>query len=354
LPAEKNPELPNEDFPVKLQIIVREDASIVIGRVKLPAPGPPGKGPSHGFLLKRFDTGGVAASSMFQLAFPFAGPEHEKAEMEYVEARYDAVASNGGTEKVPAKRPRGRPSKKTLEAAAITERLPEGSTGVRLQGTWIPSADALKLAKEYGILRYARPLIEAKATVTKENVPVLIPAADDTISTPTSGRSKKALKNALGGLEETLSPSASRKRVKASETSSSSDGILHTGLTAEQIEKQIKEGQDIVKNVIANGVQAVTGTPTSSRKRRAVNQSPSARTNALDDQDDYEGNAVSRSFRRGARVARRRPIVTTAGALGAVGAVGAGTLAWLAGGNLDVATQLLQQGVQNLGSWLPF
>ena len=175
LPEERNPVLPNADVPVKLQIIHREasdspnntlttpmNKEIIIGRVKLNTVN----GASHGFLLKRFDTNAVAATSMFKLAFPYATPAAEQAEMAYLEQKYDCKSANGGTKTdlVPVaqigedgrKKP-GRPRKE------LRTYLPEGSSGVVLQGTWVPAGDAIRLAKEYGLERYAMPLIEAKA-----------------------------------------------------------------------------------------------------------------------------------------------------------------------------------------------
>lgn len=347
LPKKRNQLLPKEDVPVKLQVINREGEDIIIGRVKLPSTN----GVDHAFLLRRFDTNAIAASSMYRLAFPFASVEDERREMEYLEQRYDVITANGGPEKI-YKRPRGRPSKKVLESGELPfeERLPAGSSGVKLQGTWIPCADGLELAKEYRLERFARPLIEAKARQSEEGVPILTPSANDTVSTPTSGRSTKILKQALHSTEG--SPSAARATKRTKEDGSQEviveKSTLQRGVNAEQMEKQIREAQSLAKSIQVNGTPAATP----SRKRRAANQSPSARIDPFSDAEDYESaNVVVRSFRRGTRVARRRPVATTAGALGAVGAVGAGALAWFAGGNLDVAAQMVQQGVNNLGSW---
>lgn len=347
--SERNEILPDEDVPVKLQVIQREGANIIIGRVKLPAPIKTG----HGFILKRFDTNAIAASSMFRLAYPHASLEHEAEEMQYLEQRYETDIANGGHTKV-LRKPRGRPSKKTLEGEQelqYDEVLPAGSTGVRLQGTWIPSADALNVAAEYGLERWARPLIEAKATESDSGTAILTPAKGDKVSTPTSGRSKKILQQVLEnptGSPTSILRAAKRSKDDGSQEVSVDQKILQSGLSAEQIAKQIKESQALAKNVQVKG--ASSGTP--SLKRRAANQNPSAVNDEFDETEDYENaNVVVRSLRRGQRVARRRPIATTAGALGAVGAVGAGTLAWAAGGNLDIAVQLVQQGVQNLSSW---
>ncbi|PWN37248.1 uncharacterized protein FA14DRAFT_176546 [Meira miltonrushii] len=348
--SERNSILPDEDIPVKLQVIQREGANIIIGRVKLPAPVKNG----HGFILKRFDTNAIAASSMFRLAYPHASLEHEAEEMQYLEQRYETDLANGGHAKVP-KKPRGRPSKKALEAASqelqYDEVLPAGSTGVRLQGTWIPSPDAMIVAAEYGLERWARPLIEAKATESDSGTAILTPAKGDKVSTPTSGRSKKILQQVLEnptGSPTSILRAAKRSKDDGSQEVSVDQKILQSGLSAEQIAKQIKDSQALAKNVQAKGASSGSA----SLKRRAANQNPSANNDEFDESEDYENaNVVVRSLRRGQRVVRRRPIATTAGALGAVGAVGAGTLAWVAGGNLDIAVQLVQQGVQNLSSW---
>ena len=300
----------------------------------------------------------MAASSMFRLAFPYADGEAEKSEMAYLEKKYDADLANGGRIKAP-KRGRGKPSKKTLELEEEAGKLPEGSSGVKLQGTWIPCADALVVAKEYGLLRFAKPLIEAQATPSESGPPILTPSKSDTISAPTSttkakrGRPSAAAKAAAA--ENASSPTVTRTRVtkRVKEDGVEEVTIEETKTTLEsagknmtnaQIEEQIKESQ-----ALAKGIQSSAGpaTSTSSRKRRAISQGASAELDLLAD-DDYESsNAVVRSLRKSGRAVRRRPIVTTAGALSAVGA---GALAWLSGGNLDVATQLVQQGVANLQS----
>lgn len=294
---------------------------------------------------------------MFRLAFPFASGEAERAEMEYIEKRFDANAANGGLQRI-HKKPRGRPSKKALEAAAAAgeelpfeDVLPEGSTGVRLQGTWVPSADGLELAKEYGLERFARPLVEAEATQGTDGAPILTPSKFDTVSTPTSGKADK--QRSLADESPSITHTRTTKRAKedGSQEISVEKHTVQSGLSSKEIEKQIKESQALAKGIQANVAKGGSAS-TPARKRRAAHQSPSANVDALADQEDYEhSNAVVRSFRRGTRAARRRPIATTAGALGAAGAVGAGALAWMAGGNLDVAAQLVQQSVQNIGTW---
>jgi hypothetical protein len=99
---------------------------------------------------------------------------------------------------------------------------------------------------------------------------------------------------------------------------------------------------------------AASAESSSGRKRRATNQRPTADLDPLADDDAEEApasNAVVRSVRRGAGVVRRRPVATTAGALASAGAIGAGALAWMAGGNLDVAQQIVSQGVASISAW---
>ena len=217
--SQRNTVLPDEDIPVKLQVIQREGAKIIIGRVKLPTPTKGG----HGFILKRFDTNAIAASSMFRLAYPFASAEHEEEEMLYLEQRYETDLANGGLTKV-YKKARGRPSKKNAEGEQelpFDEVLPAGSSGVRLQGTWIPCADALNVSAEYGLERWARPLIEAKATESESGTAILTPAKGDKVSTPTSGRSKKILQQILDN--PSASPTSILRAAKRSKDETSQD-----------------------------------------------------------------------------------------------------------------------------------
>lgn len=157
LPAERNPILPPGPVPAKLQVIQREVVSpsgnielkeIVIGRVKLPTVN----GPTHGFLLKRFDTNALAASSMFKIAFPYATPEAEAAEMDRLLSTYECHTANGGqVEEQGEEGPR--------------QVLPPGSSGVMLQGVWVPSANAQAVAEDYGLATYTAALVESRAAV---------------------------------------------------------------------------------------------------------------------------------------------------------------------------------------------
>ncbi|PWN92452.1 hypothetical protein FA10DRAFT_266212 [Acaromyces ingoldii] len=361
LPERRNPVLPDADVPVKVQVIRRDGQNIIIGRVKLPTVN----GTDHSFLLKRFDTNALAASSMYRLAFPYADGEAERGEMEYLEKRYDAEMANGGLE--PARRrPRGRPSKKAAqehdEAAMAERKLPPGSTGVRLQGTWIPSADALEVAKEYGLTRYAQPLIEAKAEYSDDNGgPVLTPSKNDKVSTPSrSTKRQRRIDEQEVGLDGE-SPSVTRTRTTRTTQPDGSERIeieqtetsieSSKGLTEAQIQAELQASKALAQGLRQSADSSST---TRGTKRRAANQAPSANIDVLADDDEDTNNAVVRSIRSGARAARRRPVATATGALGAAGAVGVGALAWISGGNLDMAVSLVQQGLQNAGSWFSF
>jgi hypothetical protein len=282
---------------------------------------------------------------MFRLAFPYADGEAERGEMAYLERKFDADLANGGRRKG-GKKAKGRP-KKNAEPSDEAGELPEGSSGVKLQGTWIPCADALEIASEYGLLRFAQPLIEAKATQALNGHPVLTPSKADKVSTPTSTSTKA--KQSCEEADSTPSKAArSTKRVRE-ESKGEESGYKKTvetvgAMTSAQIQAQIKEAQQQAKGILSKG----DASSSSSRKRRAVNQTPTAVLDHLADEEYETSNAVVRSLRKGGRAVRRRPVITTAGALSAVGA---GTLAWISGGNIDVATNILQQGVASLQQW---
>jgi len=310
----------------------------------------------------------MAASSMFRVAFPYAGEEAERKEMAYLEERFDCSAANGGN----IDETKGSTSKKGRKKTQnkVEGELPEGSTGVKLQGTWIPSSDALELAKEYGLAIYASPLIEAKFELRAgETVPQLIKENSSSSSvkaTPRGGKRQRVKEDEDSITETSTSATTSNGSpalvqtkttksikpngveeviVEKTETSVVSDG---TALTPEEIEEQIKASKNLVKDVKNKVPNSLTnGIATPSRKRRAINDAPTAEGSTLDD-DEEDGNAVIRTFRRGTRVARRRPIT---GTIGAGVAVGAASLAWVAGGNLDVAMQILQNGATQVGSW---
>ncbi|CAO1635385.1 unnamed protein product [Sympodiomycopsis kandeliae] len=375
LPEERNPILPGNAIPVKLQVINRENKDIVIGRVKLDTVN----GANHGFLLKRFDTNAIAASSMFRLAFPYADGEAERIEMAYLDRKFDTDRANGGTIAKPATPKRGRPKKNPTkedeeDAAVPAQILPDGSTGIRLQGTWLPCENALEIAEEYGLSLYAEPLIEAEAEIV-EGVPRLIgaPVATPTATktapeTPSSGRKRqrtsKAAAEAAAAAEESAgeesvkgTPKATRTRTKrvVKDDGSEETRVTKTtttiepaeeGLSQKEIDEEIKKSKALAEEVLASKTKSPSKSPAKSkagRKRRASNERPTADLDVL--ADDSSVNFVSRNVRRGTRAVRQRPIATSAGAVGVAAAAGVGALAWLSGGQVDVAQQLIQQGI---------
>lgn len=320
--------------------------------------------------------------------------------MAYLDRRYETDRANGGLVAKPRTPKKGR-SKKNVpvedEADALV--LPEGSTGVRLQGTWLPCEDAIEVAEEYGLLLYARPLIEAQATQTEsgpqlvglEQVAVVATPSKAAAAAPDSPssnkrkrqRTSKAAAAAAAAIDEAeatqlaedaidttitttmkaaaaASPkSATRTRTKKS---TKADGSVETkttktttkieavtGLTQDEIDEQIKKSKDLAKQVQANSATPNGTQRASNRKRRASNERPTADLDHL--ADDSSVNFVSRQVRRGTRAVRRRPVVSAAGAVGAAAAAGFGALAWFAGGNIDVAQQFVQQGFQSISGF---
>lgn len=377
LPSKKNPRLKEVDEAVvKLQIIKREGHNIIIGRVKLPTVN----GQDHAFLLKRFDTNAMAASSMFRLAFPFADGNAEAAEMQFLDAKYDTNRANGGyiVEEVKAPetpKKRGRPRKTAdtpkKDAATDTESvsgekqirvLPEGSTGVRLQGTWIPAEDAIEVAEDYGIAKFALPLIHATAEHSDDGgAPILTSAPVAEVKTP---RKRQRVSAAAAASDAEASPKLVQK-VTRSENADGTISQVHVETTLEadstssripaalsqaEIEAQIAEAKALAAGIQRSAASGAKAASTRGQKRRAVNDRPTAELDPLADDEDYaESGRVVRAFRRGTRVARKRPIATTAGVVAAAGAVGAGALAWISGGNPDLALQTLQSSLQNIG-----
>lgn len=385
---------------------------------------------------------------MFRLAFPFADGEAERKEMAYLERRFDCNLANGGPGRVEAnasvagtddeagnasetgiktpKRGRGRPRKvqpKVEEDAAegsaaatapvsngTTNAVPaSGSTGVRLQGTWVPAADAIEIAEEYGLLTYARPLIEARTVPAADGseTPVLAERIDPTIPPGTrpikrlrippvdevklvyayneaeAEAKRKAASGSGSGspsvvrtrtTRTTLPDGSEEVRVETTETSIVSEDAdeemagpdsgsgAAQALSQTEIESQIAQAKALAANVQSSSTTAGAGS--TGTKRRATTEA-SAELDALasdeeDEEEEERGNfqgfatdrrirPIVRTLRRGARSARARPIATTAGVLTAASAIGAGAAAWLAPASVEAGFQLLQQGVQNIG-----
>ncbi|KDN42499.1 hypothetical protein K437DRAFT_257838 [Tilletiaria anomala UBC 951] len=378
LPEERNPVLPDAHVPVKLQIIQRDASDapnnvasstpkeIIIGRVKLPTVN----GATHGFLLKRFDTDAVAASAMFKLAFPYATLEAEEKEMSYLDKKFDCKSANGGTKTELVAVPQFSEDGKRKPGRARKELrtfLPEGSTGVVLMGTWVPAADAAKLAQEYGLERFAQPLIDARAAhfhgkpyfvddkgvpiaqangsplepaqldALRHGLPLPPPSIKSTPAGPTTPHVSKVITGSVNGTAgaTTTTPSGKRARVDSSievdpttgsprMSTTATDLIQHadgsrtvlttkhnvelSGRTEAEIQEDIARSKAIAKQAQQDAA-ASASTSSGGRKRRAVAE-PSTGVDPLVDQgeegEDYTDDAASAgAARRGANVVRR-------------------------------------------------
>ena len=350
------------------------DREIIIGRIKLPTVN----GAEHGFLLKRFDTNAIAGSSMFRLAFPYADAEEESVEMTYLESRFDTEAANGGF--VAASR--SSSPRKTDTPSKKTGTMPPGSTGVRLQGVWIPCQHASSIANDYGILELAQPLIEATALLLpNSNTPILNPDAatvasaahalekseeaenestEEVHSEDTNSRLTKRVRtaevpSAPTKTEESSTPSQRTTRRSALSSSAAlSRSELSNSLTPAQIDAQIRESQLLAAKVQDEAMQD-SNIRSRANKRRA--------------EDDHDGENVKVASQESSG-RRRRPLARAAGMLTAAGAMGIGAMAWYTGSinftanmpqvvqqlqNVDYASALhtIQQNIHNWGisSW---
>lgn len=371
LPTRVNPRLEEvKTRQVKLQVIRREDKEIIIGRIKLPTVN----GAEHGFLLKRFDTNAIAGSSMFRLAFPYADAEAERAEMAYLESRFDTDVANGGLLPAPAKR--GRKAEADSPARAAGGVLPPNSSGVRLQGVWIPCDEAAAIAEDYGLLEIAQPLLDATAVLLPDQeAPVLNPDAE-TVARAAEGaaaraesagtapvtpsRQTKRARTQRAEAEEapaaTETPSPRTRRGTPRRTRGAPSEGLDVGLSPAQVDAQIKAAKHLAAEIQG---ETPAGSKRSTRKRRAeddeeVAVAPQARASGL-----LHGPGAAVHVLRSN--ARQHPVATrTAGVLTAAGAVGAAA-AWYAGAlDLSSAVQQLQhidyhsalQAIQsNVASW---
>lgn len=349
LPTRSNPRLSEvKSRQVKLQVIRREDKEIIIGRIKLPTVN----GAEHGFLLKRFDTNAIAGSSMFRLAFPFADSEEESAEMAYLESRFDTDLANGGT-LAPSTPRRGR---RAANADEDKGNLLPGSTGVRLQGVWIPCEHATPIADDYGLLELAQPLLEATAVLLpNDDVPLLNPepetlalaaeASQAPLSTPqrqakrartAAAASRQAVDEATSSTpmqaarqllpDSPASPSKTRRGTPRRQTraaAAAAEADAGAPLTPAQIDEQIRAAKDLAADIAAESSAA----PSSSRPKRRAEEEADGAVSVVP-----QAQTAVRALRR-----RQQPIMRAAGALGAAGAVGIGAAAWYAG-TLNLAT----------------
>lgn len=319
---------------------------------------------------------------MFRLAFPFAEAEEESVEMAYLESRFNTDVANGGF--LPAPRSRSRKGASTARKGT----LPSGSTGVRLQGVWIPCEEALPIAADYGLKELAQPLIDATAVLPpNEDVPVLNPDADtlaaikngekiqtEQPATPvrqtkrprTVRESASTTSTPLAAVEELVDmPSATNRRstrrqnrATAAEAPPPSAPTAENPLTSASVEAQIAEAKRLAAQI------------QSEARAEAVQERPSAKRRAEDENEDVAvqpqaATGVTRVLRK-----HRRPIAGAAGVLTAAGAVGLGAMALYSGninlsstvpqvlqhlGQVDYASalQTIQQNIQNwaVSSW---
>ncbi|KIY65167.1 hypothetical protein CYLTODRAFT_379848 [Cylindrobasidium torrendii FP15055 ss-10] len=103
---------------VKFQILNCQGQDILVGRMKIDTPSSSG----HAFILRRFDTGAISATTMFRAAFPAATESEEKGELQYIKEVFDTTGCNGSSRE-----------------PHIT----------RLAGTWLPPDSAVELAEDY-------------------------------------------------------------------------------------------------------------------------------------------------------------------------------------------------------------
>ena len=294
---------------------------------------------------------------MFRLAFPYADADEESAEMAYLESRFDTDVANGGM----TTRPRGRRTQGVL---------PPGSTGVRLQGVWIPCEEVSPIAEDYGLLEIAQPLIEATA-VLHGSVPLL---NLDAPSTPSRQTKRQRMVDSGDASEtstplpqiETASPRRTPRRTRAATAAAAAaasneapakEGAPSTGaptLTPAQIEEQIAAAKSLAASIQADAA------PSAARAKRP----------AEDVEDDEPKPAVapttaavaSRGARRHRNLSRAASVLTAAGAVGLGAAAlysGQLNLASMPGAlhqlqNVDYASALsaIQQNIQSWGvSW---
>ena len=332
-PAERVHELPKRTNPrlhevksrqVKLQVIRREDKyvcetnvcarEIIIGRIKLPTVN----GAEHGFLLKRFDTNAIAGSSMFRLAFPYADAEEESAEMTYLESRFDTDVANGGVIPPPRSRSSRKLTSDTTAKAAGT--LPPGSTGVRLQGVWIPCEHAMSIANDYGLVEYAQPLIEATAILLPdEDAPVLNPDAE-TLATAAAASSSAVVETtgAPTPSDDTSPPALTSSLDVVSSNALSNEAALGAADSPMREPLQVAEKDDTNRSAVSDVTkhcetppqQADLVVPTRQKKRARVGEElqASSALSSNDNQSDVATNAEavlarSQAARRSGRTA---------------------------------------------------
>ncbi|KAL4402472.1 mitotic telomere tethering protein [Malassezia pachydermatis] len=334
-----------------------------------------------------FDTNAIAGSSMFRLAFPYADAEEESAEMAYLESRFDTDVANGGL--LPA--PRSRSRKATTDSPSTKKGgvLPPGSTGVRLQGVWIPCEHAAAIASDYGLLEFAQPLIEATALLLpNDTVPLLNPSEnliktaeevrarvwekkDTDSATSTPARQSKRARTGTSAAQDspaaaaaavsmpegeqeaepaTETPSKRRTTRRQTRTSAATSAaatiaeatraadamVSPEPLTPSQVDKQIEEAKALAAKIRAESNTESDATGASRHSKRRVEE--------VDSDDVVVAPQETRVSAPTPQIPHRHPLAR--GMLTAAGAVGLGAVAWYSGGNVNLSSavpQVLQQ-----------
>ncbi|KAK4699462.1 hypothetical protein P7C70_g6800, partial [Phenoliferia sp. Uapishka_3] len=177
---------------VKTQVLtLGPGKTITIARVKCPVPK---QTPGH--IIKRFDTGAVSASSLFRAAFPTSSEAEEAAEMKWIAK---------GSRKMYG----------DTEAAGV-----EHDESRKLSGTWIPADKSAKLAKEYGILKFAQDLISFVGDETETASPDNV---DSEADSPVAVKSPRASKRTR--LTSPLASTPTPKVPKSSLSGASAQGV---------------------------------------------------------------------------------------------------------------------------------
>ncbi|KAM6504495.1 hypothetical protein JOM56_001438 [Amanita muscaria] len=117
--------------PVKYQILNCQGQDILVGRLKILT----NTGSGHAFILRRFDTGAISATTMFRAAFPNANEHDEKTEISWIKEHYDLSGNNGsmGNQLV-----------------------------ARLAGVWVSPEVALELGTEYSLGALINVIVDAR------------------------------------------------------------------------------------------------------------------------------------------------------------------------------------------------
>ncbi|KAL1406896.1 hypothetical protein Q8F55_006308 [Vanrija albida] len=240
--AKRNPNLrnlPEDATLVKFQTIVREGQEIVVGRIKVPTPGPN----QHAFILRRYDTQAISLTTMFKVSFPGATEDEEKKEMEWVRSSYDTRNTNGGRD----------------------------CDAVRLAGQWVSRHLAIHLAPAYGISNLVTALSRAvpdpsvsyrksqrsqaaadelakqKATTMGQTPPAATPArAAPSLAAPTDAASRTPKRARKTTSEAAATPEASGSRVFTVEATTT---VTAPAGTAVDMNAEIESAKQLVRDL---------------------------------------------------------------------------------------------------------